>query len=375
MKWSHEYEPESRDRAFRPTLLKMLREAYGYNQQELGAKLGFAQGTISKIENGLLNPSDDQVGQLARVFGVLEDFFQRSDPLAGDGPGEIYHRKRATSQKALTRLHARMNILAIAVSDLLSLVESDVLPIPRIEEFEFEEIPEIASSLRKFLRLPEGPIESVSEVMFSMGIILVPMDFEGARLDASAWIRPSQPPIVFYSPSVPDDRLRFTLMHELGHLVLHCGVHLRTDPKQVEEEAHYFASCFLLPPEEIAPQLTGLSLAKLGRLKKQWKVSMQALLYASKRHGSISDWRQRQLWEEMTRLGYRSREPKQYDVKCENPSRAFDELISLFKDQLRFDASDYEKLTKHEAHKLESLLGESLGVKNSNLIGFPGSFG
>ncbi len=50
-------------------------------------------------------------------------------------------------------------------------------------------------------------------------------------------------PVVFYNDSVSEVRTRFTLMHELGHIVLgHCK-----QGRIEETEANYFASLMLIP--------------------------------------------------------------------------------------------------------------------------------
>lgn len=48
---------------------------------------------------------------------------------------------------------------------------------------------------------------------------------------------------IFYNDASPDLRIRFTLMHELGHILLN---HDHSSPDQ-EDEADYFASCILAP--------------------------------------------------------------------------------------------------------------------------------
>lgn len=53
--------------------------------------------------------------------------------------------------------------------------------------------------------------------------------------------------IVFYNDSAAVNRMRFTLMHELGHIVLrhqNCS-------KQSETEANFFATNMLLPEREV----------------------------------------------------------------------------------------------------------------------------
>lgn len=48
---------------------------------------------------------------------------------------------------------------------------------------------------------------------------------------------------IYYNDTVLEDRVSFTLMHELGHILL--GHHEKSDTE--ENEADYFASCILAP--------------------------------------------------------------------------------------------------------------------------------
>lgn len=49
----------------------------------------------------------------------------------------------------------------------------------------------------------------------------------------------------------PADRVRHTLAHELGHMLLHT-ITLKSD-EEMEDEADAFAGAFLLPAVEIKP--------------------------------------------------------------------------------------------------------------------------
>lgn len=50
---------------------------------------------------------------------------------------------------------------------------------------------------------------------------------------------------IFYNDSVDKERTRFTIAHEIGHIVLQ---HTERNDTRIEEEANYFARCLLAPP-------------------------------------------------------------------------------------------------------------------------------
>ncbi len=129
--------------------------------------------------------------------------------------------------------------------------------------------------------------------------------FDTDQLDAISQYVPGSklPPLFYLNADTPADRLRFTLAHELGHIVMH---HQQTNEANVEEEADRFAAEFLMPEQEIGTSLYALNIPKLTRLKGYWKVSMGAILRRARDIGKITDRQYRNLWEQMSRLGFQS---------------------------------------------------------------------
>src|SRR5436309_9411323 len=77
----------------------------------------------------------------------------------------------------------------------------------------------------------------------------------------------------------------------------------------LEDEADAFAGAFLLPADEIRPQLRRFDLRQLANLKQYWKVSMAAIAVRAERLKLITPYQSKMFWIEMSRLGYRKREP------------------------------------------------------------------
>jgi Zn-dependent peptidase ImmA (M78 family) len=116
-------------------------------------------------------------------------------------------------------------------------------------------------------------------------------------------------------------RQRFDLAHELGHLVMHADA--EPGSRIVEEQAHRFASELLMPEEQIAPLLPSAmnasAWASLARLKEQWGVSQQALLFRARRLGVLGDVSYRNAMTTVSARGWRRNEPGQVKV-LEQPS-------------------------------------------------------
>lgn len=306
------------DRNFNPAILEMARDSRRMTQAALSAAIGAAQGTISKLENGQGTPSDELLEKIAKALGYdIALFFE---PFVPHGPSLFLHRKRASlpilDQKAI---HATIEIIRLQVNKLLRSVEIPEMRVPFLDPERLGRRPgEIARELRMHWGIPNGPIENLTAILESVGIIVVPFDFGSRLIDAVSVFsaREPVPPVMFLNSQSPGERTRFTAAHELGHLIMHC----RKDfpGEDAEEEADAFAGEFLMPSSDIRGSLGGLNLEALGSLKRRWRVSMQAILMAAERLGRITPYKSRSLWKQISALGYRTREP--FEIPVEEPT-------------------------------------------------------
>jgi Zn-dependent peptidase ImmA (M78 family) len=89
-------------------------------------------------------------------------------------------------------------------------------------------------------------------------------------------------------------------------------------PEQ-EKQANRFAAELLMPALQIRDQLRSqIDVRLLLELKREWRVSMWALLRRANTLGITSDWQYRSLAVEMSSLGYRTSEPA--DLEPEMPT-------------------------------------------------------
>jgi Zn-dependent peptidase ImmA (M78 family) len=99
--------------------------------------------------------------------------------------------------------------------------------------------------------------------------------------------------------------------HELGHLIMHSDA--EPGGRIVEDQAHRFAAELLMPADQIRDLLPatmgGNVWQTLGRLKEQWGVSIQALLYRARWLGRLSDVSYRNAMTTISARGWRRNEP------------------------------------------------------------------
>ncbi|MCU1353342.1 MAG: Helix-turn-helix domain protein [Acidimicrobiales bacterium] len=173
------------------------------------------------------------------------------------------------------------------------------LPVPT----DLEQVDDYATEFRYILRVEEsGPINNLTSVVEHAGVCLVPIVGLAGVDGISAWV--DDVPVIGLDPTVPGDRFRLSLGHELGHL----SFHVRSSAAS-EGEANRFASALMFPTEEfLAAMPVGTPMLRdfIG-LKKAWGFSVAALVYRAHELGVVDDRRYRALQIQMSK--WRRNEP------------------------------------------------------------------
>jgi Zn-dependent peptidase ImmA (M78 family) len=156
------------------------------------------------------------------------------------------------------------------------------------------------------------------------------------------------PPLVVLNSEQPADRLRYTLAHELGHLVMH-----RFPTLKMEEEANDFASALLMPAADIKPYFVGrrVDLALLASLKPERRVAMQALLMRATALEFISKNQAQYLWKQISAKRLRLREPPELDFAPEKPT-VIETMLRLHRDALGYSDADLARLPHFREHEM-----------------------
>jgi len=288
-----------------PEMLILAREAEGHSVRELADKLGLNHSTLSRYEGGQISVPEALIAQLAGILNRPERYFYRPGKIYS--ASGLYHRKRSRiAARELSRIHAVVNELRLQAAALLEYahVDSD----NEFFRLDYKGDPEwAAKELRRVWQIPSGPIRNVVQAIESAGGVVFRCGFRSLSVDGiSQWPLDDDdmPPVFFVNEAIPGDRERFTLCHELAHVVLHHVPALDPEP-----EADRFASEFLMPANEIKPELGRLTIEKAADLKIRWKVSMQAIIRRARDLQVISQDRYTGLMKRMSALGYRKCEP------------------------------------------------------------------
>lgn len=354
-------------RQFNHHMLSLARDVRELTQTNLAQKMRLVQGTLSKYEMGLLAPPEDVVVRVADVLQFPESFFYQPEQPYGFPPFHFRKRKKLGA-KALSRIIAEMNLRRMHVKRLsVSCERGTTGAIPELDPDEYRGISDrlpsiehIAQHVREAWGVPRGPIDNMVSLIERNGGIVVPCEFGTNLIDAMSQRIDGMPVMFFVNKSAPADRIRYTLAHELGHMVLHTrGLN---DDSAMEEEADEFAGAFLLPASEVRPQLRRFDLPHLANLKAYWKVSMAAIAMRASRLHLITPYQERNFWVQMSKANYGTREPN--EPKPE-PAETMASMIQFHRRQLGYSDGDLAELLHLIPSEFQRLYGQEIAPQVS----------
>lgn len=330
----------------------LARESRGLTQKDLAGKLNITQSALSRVEGGLRGFTPATIKKLSEVLNYPVPFFMQKRRIYGVGLTEVFHRKRqCVSNKLLDKIYATIDIRTNEITKLLKSVDIGSIDIQPINVNDYDgNAKEVARIVRASWHIPHGPIQNLIATVEQARGIIIPFDFETSDIDAISHWLPGLPPLFFINKYCPTDRLRFTLAHELGHVIMH----QKTPDPCIEEQANEFAAEFLMPEKDIKPYLVDISLSKLASLKPFWKVSMAALLKRAKDLDIVSSRRNKILWAEISRAGYRSREPVNLDLPEEKPA-LFNGIIRVYTGKMHYTIPELAKLLYLEHGEMQDI--------------------
>lgn len=300
--------------------LAMARRSRGLTQEQLATAVGVSQVAIHRYEAGLREPDDEVLLSMADTLGLTSQFLREAGRARGAMAVDAHMRRAATAKPTVwRRLEATLNIYRMHTRHLLEEVALHADQVmPRYDLMEVSPA-DAARLTRMQWRIPIGPVWPLVQWIEAAGCVVIEEDFGTPRVDGlSQWI--DDRPVMLVNSRAPTDRKRLTLAHELGHLCLHA---VEVSP-EMEREANEFAAEFLMPMDVIRPQLRNLTLGKLGDLKRQWGVSMQALI--ERAHGArlITASQRTGLYKQLSARGWRTREPISDELREERPQLTAD---------------------------------------------------
>ena len=295
------------------TRIQRARKAASLSLRSLGEIVGVSQTTISKYESEESTPDSTMLLKLAKALQVKTEFFFRSSEFVLENKE---YRKRTISKIELQSIESK----------ILNLVEKrfefEAL-YPPMNDISFEvpsglpnhiqylyNIDSFANKLREIWNLGNDPISDLSDLLESKGIKVFIIDEDADNNFDGLAALVNNYHIIVISKNWPGDRQRFTLAHELGHLMLNGRL---ADTLDEEKASDRFAGAFLLPEEPLKKKLgnkrKNLEIAELSLIKQEFGVSMQTVFIRAS-HAKIIDYNySSKLWKQFKNEGWNIKEP------------------------------------------------------------------
>ena len=292
--------------------IRLARRAAGLSLRELANRVGVSPQAISKYERGLDIPSSGVLLRLAEALGVKVEYFFRMRRVNLSVPA--YRKNSALRRKQEQAVLAQIQGWLERYLEIEALfppgdaARGFALPDgvnPRITVPEDAE--RVAEELRAAWQLGLAIIENLTELLEDKGIKVGLVDgVEG--FDACTFMMEDNTPVIVMRRSLPGERQRFNLAHELGHIILR-----PEKGASAEKAAHRFAGAFLVPApaarRELGERRQALSLYELHLLKHKYGLSMQAWIYRAMDLSIISEALATNLFREFRRRGWHQKEP------------------------------------------------------------------
>lgn len=300
---------------FNPATLTLLREAEGLTRGAFASLAGVTTGKLRQFEEGLALPTSDLLEAWAKRWSVDRGFFNCAK-FSQSASVSFFRKTSAVPVKAATCFNAKMNLIRLQTLQRVGSRKLKTgLPLPHFPVVKEEEAELAAQRLRVAWGIGKGPVGPLVKMVESSGCLVESFNFGTDKIDALSMGGGTPHPFIFLNESFPTDRIRLSLAHEVGHLVMH-----RELKESVEAEAWAFAAEFLMPKDEIASDFYPLSIDSLARLKLKWKVSMQALLKRASQIGCVQQRYAQFLWMRLGQYGYRKCEPNSELLPKELPT-------------------------------------------------------
>ncbi|SDY40132.1 ImmA/IrrE family metallo-endopeptidase [Nitrosomonas sp. Nm33] len=298
-----------------PEMIILAREYRALTQKELADASSLKQPQIAMIEGGIENSASiDTIKAISEALNFPIEFFYMPENRLGFGSSSVYYRKSSSITASDRRyISSITNLIRIGIRKFMDFVEIESdFSLPYIDLEQVDGSPSKAASImRATWGLPDGPIQNLTNFVERTGVIVVEVDF-GLRGISGTSIRITDtPPIIFISSALTPDRYRFTLAHELAHLVIH-----DVPRETMEDEADEFASELLMQKHEFKISASQFgkqpTLRNLIALKPYWKVAVSAMIMRLHQLNMISENTKRSLFIQMSNLKMRLNEPQPF---------------------------------------------------------------
>ena len=304
--------------------IKKYRLLSGYSMRDMADLLGVSHQTIKKYEDDTMVPNSRRLIQIAKLFKV------KITDLVNDFsvPTLKYDNFRKSSSLSKKKEEGLQMLIADEIAKYLEVLNfADEVYTFDSKKWNFDvdnmySLEGVATKVRKLLGISdECALDNLTNKLEDNNFLILEIDFE-EKFDGFCEYVDDLAFIILSSKGY--ERNRFTLAHELGHLILNFEEDL--DEKEVERYCDFFASCLLMPERAMKKELelgqrkllNNISLNEIMLLAREYQVSLNAVIMRLYSLGIIDENKKRNLFIMLSKKGLRSKQLKLID---EHPIR------------------------------------------------------
>lgn len=309
--------------------IKQAREIRSKTQSEFAKDIGVSQPSIALFESNYKTPSETIMQRISEKTGFPTSFFEQCSSIDFPLGSLLFRAKKSLTLRERNKALQTTKMFYEVYEQLESKFEEIPLRLPRPND----SLLNITEQVRSSLGLsPDTPIsDNLTNLIENNGVavLAIPIAQPKHKHDAfSVWVgNDKKRPVISLLYFDSGDRLRFSIAHELGHLVLHQAI--KGEISEIDKEANLFASEFLMPRKAMIKEIIHpVTLLSLSVLKLRWKVSIQALIMRAHDLKIITLRQYTYLMQQVSKRGWRKREPKELDIPVEKP-RALRQMVEI----------------------------------------------
>ena len=261
--------------------IKNSRVHKGLSLQEVADEIGVTKQMISKYEQGKSVPTSEKLIALSKLFHQKVDYFFRKPEVI---IGEINFRKK--SKFGAKKVSALKEEIRIQIENYLYIENicevSNAFQNPLLNSIinSEETVKTAVTTLRAYWNIGQDAIHNIIDLLEDNHIKVIEIEDESGNFDGLATIIDSKYHIIVIAKAMPIERKRFTLLHELGHLLLPIG---NLETKQQERYCNVFASEMLLSEtnvlNEFGRQRSRIAFEELKNVQEKYGISISAIVY------------------------------------------------------------------------------------------------
>lgn len=253
----------------------------GISLRELQDRLGglVSHNAISKYEQGLMIPDNSTIIKLSEVLGVRPGYFF-AEPKVSLGKID-FRKKRSLTQTEIAQIQEKTRQRVeryLEVEGLLNLSSKFNNPIARKIVKTTDNAEEMAEVVRSEWGLGTFPISNVIETLEEREVKVIEVA-ASEKFDGLSTFVDKKIPVTVVNENFSAERKRFTVLHELGHLMMNIPSSVS---KNCESYCHRFAAAFLFPASEVIQTLgqsrKSIAMGELVAIKEEYGISVQAAM-------------------------------------------------------------------------------------------------